>query len=201
MANKRAMNQARAKLTYSRDTYTPEGLKSLTERELRKEYSRLRSIARKRLERFVGTEWEDSQVYRLNVGIYIPLKDIKTERELRYLTVQVAHFLTASTGSVSGLNAQRERAVQTLNERGIDFVNKDNFKEFGEFMEYARIVRLNRMFDSERVAEFYEFAKKAELTGEELRKAFRRWSKRQDKQKRIQHRDPRNSDYYLNRED
>lgn len=188
----------KAKLTYSKETYTPEGLKSLTDSELRKEYSRLRSIARKRLERFEGTEWTDSQVYRLNSGKYIPIKDISTARELRHLLVEVSKFVSSSTGSVSGLKEQRQKAIETLRDRGYDFVDKNNFKQFGEFMEYARIANKNKMFDSARVAEFYETAVDEGLSGEKLRKAFRAFSKKQKKQKKIQNINPRNSKMFRN---
>ena len=186
----------KAKLLYREEVYTPEGAKSLTERELRKEYSRLRSIARKRLERFEGTEWTDTQVYKLNVGQYKPLKEIKSERELRHLFSQVARFVSSETGSVSGLEKQRNEAVQTLNERGYDFVTKDNFRKFAEFMEYARVANLNRMYDSKRIADFYAATEKKNMSNEELRGAFRSWQKKQNKLKKIQNKNPRTSKQY-----
>jgi hypothetical protein len=186
----------KASLKYEREIYTPEGAKTLTDKELRKEYSRLRSIARKRLERFEGTEWTDTQVFQLNAGMYKPIKDIKSDRELRHLFSQVARFVDAETGSVSGLEKQRKTAVKTLNDRGYDFINKNNYREFAEFMEYARISNLNRMFDSKRLAEFYEATEKQNLSKEELRKAFRTWTRKQKKLKKIQNINPRNSSRY-----
>lgn len=183
-------------LLYEKEVYTPEGAKSLSNRQLRKEYSRLRSIARKRLERFEGTEWTDTQVYKLNVGVYKPLKEIKSERELRHLLSTVARFVMSDTGSISGLEKQRQQSVETLNDRGYDFVTKDNFKQFAEFMEYARVANLNRMYDSKRIAEFYEATEKKHLSNEELRSAFRSWTKKQKKLKKIQNRNPRTSSQY-----
>lgn len=186
----------KAKLLYDEEIYTPEGAKNLTDKQLRKEYSRLRSIARKRLERFEGTEWTDTQVFKQNVGVYKPLKEIKNDRELRHLFSDIANFVTASTGSVSGLEKQRERAVSTLNERGYDFVNKQNFRKFAEFMEYARVSNLNRIYDSKRIADFYEATEKKDMSNEQLRGAFRSWTKKQKKLKKIQNRNPRTSNVY-----
>jgi hypothetical protein len=186
----------KATLLYENEVYTPEGAKTLTEKQLHKEYSRLRSIARKRLERFEGTEWTDTQVYQLNVGVYKPLKEIKSERELRHLFSQVAKFVMSDTGSVSGLEKQRQRAVETLNDRGYDFVTKENFRKFAEFMEYARVANLNRMYDSKRIAEFYESSEKKQLSNKELQKAFRSWTRKQKKLKKIQNRNPRTSSEY-----
>jgi hypothetical protein len=186
----------KATLRYEKEVYTPEGAKTLTEKQLRNEYSRMRSIARKRLERFEGTEWTDTQAFKMNNRIYKPLKEIKSERELRHLFSDVAKFVTASTGSVSGLEKQRERAVKTLNDRGYDFVNKDNFRKFADFMEYTRIAKLNRIFDSKRVAQFYETQEKKQLSNKELYSAFKSWAKKQKKLKKIQNRNPRTSSQY-----
>lgn len=186
----------KATLNYDKDVYTPEGAKSLTDKQLRKEYSRLRSIARKRLERFEGTEWTDTQVYKLNAGVYKPLKEIKSERELRHLFSGVARFVMSDTGSVSGLEKQRTGTVETLNDRGYDFVTTDNFRKFAEFMEYARVSNLNRMYDSKRIAEFYAATEKKQLSNEELQKAFRSWTKKEKKLRKIQNRNPRTSSQY-----
>lgn len=186
----------KAQLRYEKEVYTPESSKTLSNKELRKEYSRLRSIARKRLERFEGTEWTDTQVYKLNAGVYKPLKEIKSDRELRHLLSDVSRFVMSETGSVSGLTKQRETAVQTLNDRGYEFVNKENYRQFAEFMEYARVSNLNRMYDSKRIAEFYEATEKKELANEELRKAFRSWTRKQKKLKKIQNINPRKSSQY-----
>lgn len=186
----------KATLRYEKELYTPQGSKNLTDKELRKEYSRLRSIARKRLERFEGTEWTDTQIYRLNAGQYKPLKEITSDRELRHLFSDVARFVNAEVSSVSSLEKQREKGVQTLNERGYDFVNKQNYRQFAEFMEYARVSNLNKMYDSKRIADFYEATEKKKMSNEELRKAFRLWTRKQKKQKKIQNINPRNSSQY-----
>jgi hypothetical protein len=186
----------KAILLYEKEVYTPEGAKTLTDKELRKEYTRLRSIARKRLERFQGTEWTDTQIYKLNADVYKPLKEITSDRELRHLFSDVARFVTAETGSVSGLEKQRKKGIQTLNERGYDFINKENYRQFGEFMEYARVANMNRMYDSKRVADLYNEALDKYYSKKELYNAFRAWSRKQKKLKKIQNMNPRNSSMY-----
>jgi hypothetical protein len=186
----------KATLKYARDVYTPDGAKSLTDRNLRKEYSRLRGIARKRLERFEGTEWTDSEVYKINNDKYKPLSEIKSDRELRHLFSEVARFTISATGSVSGLERQRRQTLESLHDRGYDFVNKSNFRPFVEFMQYARTANLGRMYDSKRIADFYEATEKKGLSNEELQGAYRSWSRNQNKLKKIQNINPRNSSMY-----
>ena len=195
MARKGGLRK-KATLKYDKDLYTPVGVQALSETEIRKEYSRLRSIARKRLQRFEGTEWENTEIYRYNKDKFKPLKEIKSERELRFLLSDVARFVTAKRGSVSGLKQERKQTIETLQDRGFTFVTKDNFREFAEFMEYVRTANLNRIFDSKRVAEFYEQAEKKNYTNEEMRNAFKSWSRRQRKQNKIQNKSKKDSNKF-----
>lgn len=102
------------KFTFPISAYQPQALQEgYSEKELRREYSRLRSVARKRLERFAGTEWEDTNVYRYNKGRYKPVAQVTSKTELACLLSEVAHFLTAEGGSVSGQKSIREKAIAT----------------------------------------------------------------------------------------
>lgn len=189
----------KATLKYHDSLYTPYGAKDavssnkITEKELRTEYSRLRSIARKRLERFEGTEWTTTQIYKYNKQGFKPLKDIKSDSELRYLLADVARFITSDRSSVSGLEKERKRAIQTFQEHGYDFVTKKNFRQFTDFMEYVRTANLNRIYDSKRVAEFYEANERKKFTNEELRDAFKQWTKKQNKKNKIQNKNKKDS--------
>lgn len=176
-------SQASKGLAYPREYYVPSVSmmsKNLTEKEIRAEYSRLRSIAQKRLKRFEGTEWTDTQVYRSNKGKYIPVKDIKNKTQMVALLAELARFITAETGSVSGLNENRKRNVETLHEHGYTFVTKENFRNFAEFMEEFRIRKLNRIYDSERVAELFSMAENKAIPPKELMKDFSFWIEHRD---------------------
>lgn len=191
----------KATLKYAPEVYTPIGAKSLTEPELRKEYSRLRSIARKRIERFENTEWVDTQQYIQNKGKFVPLKQVKTEVELRHLLTDVARFITAETGSVSGLKKQKKKMIETLNERGYDFINKDNVRQFADFMEFTRMASLGRIYDSKERAEFFDYATGNGIKGDELKETYMKWQKSQDiRLKKIQNIDPRNSDLFRDKD-
>lgn len=176
---------ASATLTYEKIMYSPYALNNAgwTEQEMRKEYSRLRSIARKRLERFEGTEWVTTQTYKKNVGKYKAMADIKNIVELKKLLSDVAYFVDASTGSVSGLRRQRKRAIATLNDDGYDFVYTANFKDFTDFMEDMRAEKLAKIYDSSQLTEVFEAARSKGLKTEELLKEFEFWYKNRKKLK------------------
>lgn len=125
--------------TFPISAYQPQALQEgYSEKELRREYSRLRSVARKRLERFEGSEFEDSNVYRYNKGKYVPLSHVSNKGELAHLISDVARFLTAEGGSVSGQRAIRDKAIATWNENGYTWINKSNYAAFARFLEFSR---------------------------------------------------------------
>jgi hypothetical protein len=127
------------KFTFPISSYQPQALQEgFSEKELRREYSRLRSVARKRLERFAGTEWEDTSVYRYNKGRYKPVAQVTSKTELSHLLSDVAKFLSAAGGSVTGQKEIRDKAIATWHDKGYDWINKDNYAAFARFLEFAR---------------------------------------------------------------
>lgn len=179
---------------FNRYSYTPEGSKQLTERNLREEYSRLRSIAVKRLQRLGNSEWNDTDLYLRSKNKFKKLKDIKNERELRYLFSDLHYFLESPRSSVTGLDKIRKQSIDTLHQHGYDFVTKKNFRDFGRFMEWAREHAQAYMYDSDRVANAYnELAVKRNLSQQEIESAFRAWSRRERKLQKIRNLNPRTS--------
>ena len=175
MARYRGGNTTGRALKFPREYYYPEALKagSLTEQQMRQEYSRLRAIANKRLQRFEGTKYENSQTYLRNAGKYVPLAAIGSQRELQMKLVEVSRFVTAKEGSVSGINAANRKRVATFRERGLDFVNMENIQDFGEFMEWARDSGYERVYGSEKTSDVYgQAVKRMGIDVEAVRKDF-----------------------------
>ena len=195
-------------LKYDYDNYYIEALKSgsLTLKEMRSEYSRLRKIANSRLEALGRSRFSGTQAYILNVGKYVTLDKIKSERDLMYRLQDLAKFVTAKSGSVSGQYEIRRNALESLRERGLHFVNEKNFELFGKFMEEARIRGYARIYGSERVSELFGTASKKGINPEELFKDFVYWmTNRQNLEEtpKIKNEKKRNSDEYkkaINRE-
>lgn len=178
MARYKGGSRIGSNLRYPVEAYVPSVAmmsKYMTEKQMISEYSRLRSIARKRLERFEGTEWVDTQQYRMNAARYKPVKEIKNKTELVALLSDVSRFVIAKTGSVSGLRAQRSQALASLHEHGYTFVNKKNYPMFVQFMEAWRARDINRLYDSERVADLYHEARRKAISSVELREDFEFW--------------------------
>lgn len=170
------------KYNLSPEAYFPGGitiLKASGEAEARKEYQRLRRIAQKRLARFVGTPYEGTDVYKNRVIKYPfkPSSELKDVRSLQAALSDVRGFLDSERSTITGLKRIDKRAVATLHANGYTFVNMDNIKAFGEFMEAARIKAGGRMFASDRVAELYDAAERKKIPPEQLLKDFEYWRK------------------------
>lgn len=162
--------------------YYPEALKSgvLTPEEMRKHYSYLRTIANKRLDRFVGSEFEDAKSYIKNVGKFVPLSEINNERELMFKLYEVSKFIRARSSSVTGLKQMRNEAIETAHERGMTWLNKGNIKQFGEYMDYLRAKYGAKQFDSERAQELFGQAIKKQIDPNEIAEDFAFWQQHAD---------------------
>lgn len=120
------------------ESYLPTALEQLGEKELRKEYSRLRDIAQKRLQRLSEGGYETSVAYRMNRDRYKKLRDIRSTGELVERLSDLSRFIEARSSSVTGQKGIERDRLASLKESGYDFVNRQNLREFGEFMNYMK---------------------------------------------------------------
>ena len=167
---------------------------NISEKDLRSEYTSLRSTAKKRLQRMKGTRFETSQTYLKNINAYPTIKEIETQMQERYKgaspeTIRKAvnaniakrnatafKMLTAKKGSISGMKEIERRTIQTLQERGLDFINADNIQRFGEYMEYLRSINKGKQFDSEGAAELFGISEAKGIHTDEILQDFNFWS-------------------------
>ena len=160
-----------ATLKYAWYEYTPEALQSgsLSEKEIRDEYRRLRNIANKRIERLEKAGYEQTQTYLRNVGAYKSPSNY-TLPELQYKLYQISKFVAAKSSTVSGMRLIEKEAIETLQEKGLGRIN--NLQEFGDFMSWARTKYKSSEFDSERAAEIFNEAKRRNISIEEIEKDY-----------------------------
>lgn len=170
------------------DRYDPQALNKHDVKELRREYSRLRSIARKRLERLETSEYNETAAYRLNRNKYVPLTQIrgKTEEDHSELVNKLsalADFVTARSSTVSGQRSIEKERIETLHEHGYTFVNKGNLREFGEFMQFlkARYPHVPSADETELRALFkgYKVIRAQAINAEQVQLIFDRWQNEQ----------------------
>lgn len=104
---------------------------TISDKTLRAEYSRLRSIANKRLQRMEGRP-EAAGTYDRLPDQFPKLKGMSRADVVRALG-DVSEFLTAKRGSLSGIRESNKQIQESLNKRGIN-VPQDQIAKFGSFM-------------------------------------------------------------------
>lgn len=121
-------------------SYYPLALQeSHSEKELRKEYAKLRSVAQKSLKRLETSRYRDSETYRQNKNAFPTTGALKSKRDVARALTDVTRFLSAKAHSVSGLNEIRQQQVDTW--RGTynyDFVTFNNFDQWVNFLEWYK---------------------------------------------------------------
>lgn len=119
--------------------YNPDGLSNYSEKALRSEYSRMRAAAEKRLRSFERAGMTDREAYLYNVDRYKPLKAISGTSELKYLLGDLARFMTAKLGTVSGQRENDQRLVNTFRDKwGVKNLTTKNLQSFLDFLDFAK---------------------------------------------------------------
>lgn len=167
-----------ARPTYDVNWYTPSEIKAKLEaggdleKEVRKEYTRLRDISQKRLKRLAAAGYSNTEVFQRNVRHYPKLKDIKTKSELAQRLSDLSRFVGSTQSTLKGLKAREQKTLESLRESGYTFVNESNLKDFGDFMEQYRDQLLDMDYDSGDAAELYRIVEKHGLDPDKVAEDF-----------------------------
>lgn len=169
---------------YEPGTYTSTGLKTLSDKELATEYSRVRREAQERLRSFQRSSNPDIReagVVAEKAGLYLNRAQIKaateTPREARAMTedllIDAYRFVSAKTSSVSGWKNTRSKQVESLQAAGYTFINESNIKWFAQFMDYFRDRKYRKTFGSKQAASALNQAAKEKISSRELKRHFK----------------------------
>lgn len=139
-------------LAWDYDVYYPYRLEQMDESALRKEYTRLRKIANKRLARLQASKYKDSDLAKEYAGGFEILANVTDlPRELTIL----ARFVASEKSSITGLKRIETKAISTLHQHGYTFVNAGNVGQFGAFMEEMRQAGYSKLYSSEFLANWW----------------------------------------------
>ena len=168
--------------SYGQNWYTPANLKSMIMSgdkaqisAVRKEYTRLRDIAQKRLKRLAQAGYEETEAYKRNINHYPKLSEIKTDYELMGRLSDLSRFITAKGSTVSGRKEIEQKTLETLHSHGYNFVTSDNLWDFGKFMEEYRHQKLDMLYDSGDAADLYGLVEKHKIDPKQVEADFNLW--------------------------
>lgn len=150
-------------LIRTKDDYTPLALELTWDmKDVRKEYSRLRSIWRKRYERLLKSDYKDiNLVTDRPIQRYKQLKDITSDRELYHLLSELATIIGSDRTTVTGLKKREKEQMVHINDvYGTELKTHEDFLNFGRFMEQLRDFASDRIYDSDFAVELYSDGEK-----------------------------------------
>lgn len=166
------------------EQYTPYALlvklgkEEISERDLRREYTRLRNIAQKRIVRLK----EDPLLKRLEnvkdaISTGFPtLKEMgKSSTVLIGHLAQLRAFLTKEESTVYGARRKFERNVRKAREVVGEFVNEGNYPDFDRFMAFAREATRGFRVGSPEISDFFDDNAGKYDNQENLETAFYEW--------------------------
>lgn len=142
-----------------------------TEREARAEYARLRAIAQKRISRLEAAGLK----VRGPRSSYAPLPKDASDVEIYKSLSDVAKFVTMKSSTITGRREQLRKFVESMQDRGYDFVNMNNAEQFGDFMEEAKKHDEYRGYGSKDVVELFHIAKTKHVDPIELAEDLDLW--------------------------
>ena len=160
-------------LAWDYDEYYPYRLEQMDESALRKEYTRLRKIANKRLARLQASKYKDSELAKEYAGGFEILANVADlPRELTVL----ARFVASERSSITGLQRIDKQTISTLHQHGYTFVNAKNVRQFGAFMEEMRQAGLSKIYSSEFIANWWsEKGASMRDNADKLKREFERY--------------------------
>ena len=144
-------------LKKARADYTPLALElTWNEKEVRQEYSRLRSIYRKRYERLIASKYSDiGLVKERPIRRYKPIRQIESNYELYHLLSELATIVSSDL-TVSGLKKREKEKIKHINDVfGVGLKSHEDLLNFGKFMEQVRDFASDRIYDSDFAVELY----------------------------------------------
>lgn len=143
---------------------------AVSDAQLRAEYSRLRSIANKRIQRMEGKP-EAQETFSQHAGGFPKVAGMNRS-DLVYALDDVTRFLTAERGSLSGIRYSNKKIQKTLSSRGIS-VPRDQLAKFGSFMNaMKKALGVNRGdYASQQIAELWsELFQKGKISQKKFEK-------------------------------
>lgn len=139
-------------------------------------YSKASIKVRRQLKRLEGRAGSKQLIERYR-GEFPTLRELGnvSERDLQIMTRKATNLLQTKTLTTRH-NRQINQAVETLQERGYDYVNRSNIEEFFDFLDDARARGLASIYGYEAILDAVNRAKRRGLSPAEIKGNIDYWS-------------------------
>lgn len=136
---------------YDESYYSVQGASALQRDDfsaMKKEYTRMRDVAQKRIKR-LGKEMPTSKAYQRNAEGFKKIKDIDP-RDFAKAFSELAKFVRAKGSTVTGQRDIRRKTIKTWQEQGVN-LNERNYDKAIKILEEMR--RQKIVYGSDKVVE------------------------------------------------
>lgn len=172
--------------------YYPESLINENERELRREYTKLRDIGRKRLRRLEKSEFSESEIAKYWSSGEIPkLRDLQTKEEIAFALADLYGFISSPYSTLKGARAEQKKKKERIEKiiggdvidigydgkpyenpyanilydrYGLDLDNPIVFQQFIQFMNTSISKFTSDILSSDRVLALFKVLKEKGVT-------------------------------------
>ena len=154
--------------------------------KIRQQYSKLASQIRRKAKILEQRMPEAVSVQRYR-GEFPKLRDLGnvSESALRRGIKEAERLLKSNELSLRANKRSQATAIQTLNERGYNYINQGNFCYFMNFLDDARARGLASIYGYQYLLDTFNRAKKRGLSDDEIRGNIQYWANQADRQKAI----------------
>lgn len=151
----------------------------IPEKEIRKEYTRLRDILQKRIKTIQKSEFAGQGIAGQFPQGLPKLAEIRPE-DLPYMLQQFATAIRSKSGSLKGLRKRRIETVESLHESGYTNINEENIASFARFVEEARDRGLTKVYGSDNIASMFDETIALGIDPDDVLKDFNWWKENID---------------------
>lgn len=144
------------------------------------EYARIRESAMQRIRRLEKAGYLGQTTKRAREVFEKTARQITAEEAIEALP-DAARFITSARGTVGGMRDIERRTADTFQDRGFDFVNRRNVKQFGEFLDWLGTEKLEKTYyrESSGAPREGRTAESKTLLKDDLESAFKLWLENQ----------------------
>ena len=145
-------------------TAKPKNVISEEERAMRKEYTRLRDIGRKRLQRLENSDFSESNILNKWKGGIPKLSELKDPSDLALAFRELSSLIKSPLSTIKGQRKAMKSTQDTINtlERhfpGLDISTPKKFTDFTRAMNAQVYNNLESIFGSDRMVKLFKVAK------------------------------------------
>lgn len=104
--------------------------------QMRREYTKMRDIAQKRLQRLGKSEFAYTKAFSEHIGGFTKLRDIPKENFAKAFS-ELSKFVTAKGSTITGQHSIMEKTIRTWNEQGIP-LTRETYRRTISILEEMR---------------------------------------------------------------